>query len=97
MDIGHAIKSLRCKQSVTQGELAERIGMSVNAVSAWELGKSFPPRDSIKRICDAFGIPTSFLLLSTIEENDLPEDKRVLDHAVVEPLKNELIETSKSE
>lgn len=97
MDIGKAIKSLRNKQGMTQAELAERIGMSVNAVSAWELGKSFPPKYSIKRICDAFGIPTSFLMLSTVEENDLPEDKRVLYHAVLEPLRNELMETSKSE
>lgn len=92
MDIGKAIKSLRQKQSMTQAELAERIGMSINAISKWELGKSFPPKDSIKHICEAFGIPTSFLMLSTIEENDLPEDKRVLYRAVLEPLKNELIE-----
>lgn len=92
MDIGQAIKTLRNKQNMTQGDLASRIGMSVNAVSSWELGKSFPPKESIKRICDAFQIPESYLMLSTVEEKDIPENKRVLYRALLEPLRNELLE-----
>lgn len=92
MNIGQAIRTLRQKQNMTQEELAERVGMSVNAVSTWELDKAFPPKQSIKRICEAFGVPQSYFLLSTIEENDLPEEKRVLYRALLEPLRNELLE-----
>ncbi len=92
MDIGQAIRELRQKQNMTQSELAARVGMSVNAVSSWELGKSNPPKESVKLICDAFHVPVSYLMLSTVEEKDIPENKRVLYRALLEPLKNELLE-----
>lgn len=91
MDIGQAIKILRRKRNMTQGDLASRIGMSVNAVSSWELGKSNPPKDSIKLICDAFHVPVSYLMLSTVEEKDFPENKRLLYRVLLESLKNELL------
>ena len=91
MDIGQAIRELRQKQNMTQSELAARVGMSVNAVSSWELGKSNPPKESVKLICDAFHVPVSYLMLSTVEEKDIPENKRVLYRALLEPLKNELL------
>ncbi len=91
MNIGRAIKTLRQKQNMTQVDLAMRIGISVNAVSSWELGKSFPPKNSIRLICNAFGIPVSYLMLYTVEEMDIPEDKRVLYRALLEPLKDELL------
>ena len=52
--------------------------MSVNAISLWELGKSNPPKESIKLICDAFHVPVSYFMLSTVEEKDIPENKRML-------------------
>lgn len=91
MNIGQAIRTLRKKLNMTQGELAAYMGMSVNAVSSWELGKSFPPKNSIKLICDAFGVPVSYLMLTTVEEMDIPEDKRVLYRTLLEPLKDELL------
>ena len=94
MNIGQAIKELRVKKNMTQVVLAERIGMSVNAISSWELGKTFPPNDSIKRLCEAFEVPQSYLLAASIEEEDVPEDKRVLYRAMLEPFRNELLKDS---
>lgn len=94
MNIGQAIKELRFKKNMTQAALAERIGMSVNAISSWELGKTFPPNDSIKRLCVAFEVPQSYLLAASIEEEDVPEDKRVLYRAMLEPFRNELLTDS---
>lgn len=92
MDIGQAIKTLRQKQGVTQGQLAERCAVSANAVCSWETGKAFPPKGTMERVCRALGVPTSYLMLSAIEESDIPEEKRVLYKALIEPLKNELLE-----
>lgn len=91
MNIGQAIRALRQKRNMTQSKLAAHVGMSVNAISSWELGKSYPPKESVASICDAFHVPVSYLMLSTIEEKDIPEDKRVLYRALLEPLKNELL------
>lgn len=92
MDIGEAIKTLRQKQGWTQAELGEKCGMSTNAISSIETGKAWPPKNTVERLCQAFGVPASFLLMASIEESDLPEEKRVLYRALVQPLRNELLE-----
>lgn len=92
MDLGQAIKILRQKQGLTQGQLAERCGMNDQTISDWETGKKWPPKGSLERVCEALGTPTSYLLISSIEENDIPEEKRVLYRALLEPLRNELLE-----
>lgn len=91
MDIGQAIKTLRLQHGMTQAQLAERCGMSTNGISLLELGRSFPPKNTVERLCRVFGLPTSYLLMASIEESDLPEEKRVLYRTMLEPLRNELM------
>ena len=92
MDLGQAIKTLRQKQGLTQAQLADRCGMNAQTVSDWETGKKWPPKGTSERVCEALGVPTSFLLMASIEESDIPEEKRVLYRALLEPLRNELLE-----
>ena len=92
MDIGQAIKELRVRQGLTQGQLAERCGMSTTSVSELETGKTMPPKATIEKLCRAFGIPVSYMLMAAIEEQDIPEEKRVLYRALLEPLRNELLD-----
>lgn len=97
MDTGQAIKILRTKKGMTQSQLAERCGISVNAVSALETGKSYPPKSTVEKMCAVFDIPQSYFLLSSIEETDIPEEKRVLYRALLEPLRNELLSDKKEQ
>ena len=92
MDLGQAIKTLRVKQGLTQAKLAELCDMSTNQICSLETGKAYPPVATVKRLCGAFGVPQSYLLVASIEEEDFPEEKRVLYSAMLEPLRNELIE-----
>ena len=92
MDIGQAIKKLRLQHNMTQTQLGERCGMSTNAVSSLETGKAFPPKATIERMCEAFDIPQSYLLMASIEEQDFPEEKAVLYRTLLEPLRNELLD-----
>ena len=91
MNFGQAVRILRRKNSITQAQLAERCGLSQNAVCAIETGKSYPPKATIDKLCNAFGIPQSFMLMASIEEKDIPEEKRVLYRTLLEPLRNELL------
>ena len=91
MDIGQAIKNLRLKRGMTQVQLAEKCGMSDQGLSNIETGKAFPPKSTIEKICQALGVPTWYLLMSSIQEEDFPEKKRVLYRAMLEPLRNELL------
>ena len=92
MDIGQAIKTLRQEHGMTQTQFADRCGMSLTAVSNLETGKAYPPKKTIGKICEVFEIPTSYFLLASIEEEDIPEQKRVLYRALLEPLRNELLQ-----
>ena len=92
MDLGEAIKALRLRNNLTQAQLAQKCGMSTNAVCSMETGKSWPPKNTVERLCRTLGVPTSFLLVASIEESDLPEEKRVLYRALLEPLRHELLE-----
>lgn len=97
MDVGQAIKTLRKKQGMSQVQLAEKCGMSVNGVSMIENGQRFPQNSTVEKLCQAFGIPQSYLMLAAIEEDDMPEEKRVLYRALVEPLRDELLEKPNSD
>lgn len=92
MDIGIAIKTLRVRMGMTQRQLAEKCGTSMNVVSSWETGRRWPTKGTAERVCEALGVPTSYLILASIEKEDIPEEKRVLYKALLEPLRNELLE-----
>ena len=92
MDVGQAIKTLRQKRNMTQTQLAEKCGMSTNAVCSLETGKSYPPKATVERLCKGFGISQALFQLSSIEISDFPEEKRTLYRAMLLPLRNELLE-----
>jgi transcriptional regulator with XRE-family HTH domain len=39
---------------------AERIGGSVTTIRSWEIGGQLPSQASLKKICDAFNLDTSY-------------------------------------
>lgn len=50
---GTIIKRLRENKNLTQGELAEKIGVSSKAVSKWETGKGLPDISLIEPLSSA--------------------------------------------
>jgi len=92
MDIGQAIRTLRTQQGITQAQLGMRCGLSDQAISNIETGKAFPPKGTIERICTALDIPTSYLVLTSLNEDDIPKEKRILYRTLLEPLRNELLD-----
>ena len=53
---GNAIRCLREVRSMTQAELAERIGVSSKTVSKWETAKGLPDISLIQPLAQALGI-----------------------------------------
>ena len=60
--IGKFIAKLRKDKNMTQGELAEKIGVSINAVSKWERGLNFPDVSLYKKICDELNVSIEELI-----------------------------------
>lgn len=61
MNIGDVIRCERKKQSLTQSELAERIGVSTQAVSKWETGVGMPDVSQIVLLARELRVTTDRL------------------------------------
>ncbi len=61
------ITHLRKKQGWSQEELAEKLGVTRQSVSKWEMGQSQPDIDKILQMSSIFGVTTDYLL------KDIPE------------------------
>ena len=62
MDIADKIQGLRKAKGVSQEELAEKTGVSRQAVSKWESGQSVPDLEKIVMLSEYFGVTTDYIL-----------------------------------
>ena len=62
MSIGHRIKFCRKERGFTQSELAEVIGVSMQAVSKWETDTGMPDISQIVPLAKALDVSTDYLL-----------------------------------
>lgn len=60
--IGKLIKEIRKKNNLTQAELAEKYGVTYQAVSKWETGKNIPDVSLLKEISKDFNVNIEDLL-----------------------------------
>lgn len=67
--LSERIYTLRRKQGLSQEQLAEKIGVSRQAISKWEGGLSTPELDKLKALSDCFGVTLDEL---TSEEKGVP-------------------------
>lgn len=58
----------------SQEELAERTGVSRQAVSKWESAQSVPDLDKILKLSSLFGVTTDYLLKDSLETEDFIND-----------------------
>lgn len=56
VQIGSRILEYRKKLNMSQEEFANKIGVSRQAVSKWELDKAYPDLDKLVDICEMFGL-----------------------------------------
>jgi len=62
LDINEHIKRLRKAKNITQEKLAEHLNVSIQAVSKWERGETFPDISMIIPLASYFGVSTDELL-----------------------------------
>ena len=63
MTIGEKLKTLRRQHGLTQEQLAEKLGVSRQALSKWESDASIPDTENIIRLARLFDVTTDHLLL----------------------------------
>lgn len=74
MTIGSNIKKLRTTKKMTQEQLAERLHVTRQTVSSWEIGKSRPDFDLLEAIAEA--LDTNVMVLLYGPEPNVPLSKK---------------------
>ena len=64
--VGERIKQLRHSQNITQKELSEVLSKSESTVRMWELGKSEPDLETLKKLAHYFKVSIDYLLDDSI-------------------------------
>ena len=72
MNFNEKLVTLRKDAGMSQEALAQRLGVTRQAVSKWELGTAMPETKSIVQIAQVFGVATDYLLgYTAVEYPDL--------------------------
>ena len=80
MDLGERLYQLRKARNLSQGEVADALGVSRQSVSKWESMASMPDLDKILKMSELFGVSTDYLLKDNAAEEEgcaaplLPEE-----------------------
>lgn len=85
MILSDKIINLRKRMGWSQEELAEKLSVSRQSVSKWELGAAIPDLDKVIKLADLFGVSTDYLLKDekeTVEYSDGREDEYETVHKI---------------
>ena len=75
--MGDSIKEFRRRKLLTQKELAEQVGVTLNAVQRWEDGTRYPRPAQLRKLCAVLGVTPEGLLaaLDAARVEEQPEGK----------------------
>lgn len=62
MDLAERLTALRKRAGLSQGDVAERLNVSRQAVSRWETGLTVPATDNLSRLSKLYGVTLDELL-----------------------------------
>lgn len=78
MKLSDKIVRLRKTNGMSQEELADKLGVSRQAISRWEMGAAMPDATNILQLSRLFQVTTDYLLNDEYQsDNDLPKVKEV--------------------
>lgn len=66
------IRSIRIDKGYTQIQIAERLGISQNTYSQYEIGILNYPVDAVVKLADFYGVSTDYLLGRTSRKEPYP-------------------------
>ncbi len=93
---GNLIKSLRTEKNFTQKELAQKINVSIAAISKWENGKGFPDISILEPLSSALDISIAELLKgerSSVTESENSVVKEMIELSEKERKSNRIVQT----
>lgn len=97
MEIGNQIKALRLRRGLSQESVAQRVGVTAQAVSKWERGATMPDIALLPELASYFGVTIDALFAlpddTRMEQiQNMLWDVRYLDQADVDSARNFLLQ-----
>jgi transcriptional regulator with XRE-family HTH domain len=80
--VGEMIRKLRTQKGWRQSELAERMGISRQALSNYELNRRDVDNDLLKRFAEIFNVPVDFILQVEIKNVSLEELEKIFEYEI---------------
>jgi transcriptional regulator with XRE-family HTH domain len=90
MNYGKGIREIRTRKKITQDQLAEKIGMTQNAISSIERGLASPHPSTLKKIAKALKVPEVAFVVLGLDEKDVPKENRLL-YQQLKPILDSLV------
>ena len=82
MSLAEKLVTLRKRKGLTQMDLAERLNVSRQAISRWEVGAAVPGTDNLKILGDLYGVSVDYLLNDELSE-DSKSAQKVEDSTII--------------
>ncbi len=85
MSFKNKLQNIRKEKGLSQESIAERIGVSRQAVAKWETGQSYPDVENLILISDMFKVSIDKLVKEDFDEceyNDIKEEKEIDDKII---------------
>ena len=76
MLLGEKLRRLRIARQLSQEQLAEKLQVSRQAISKWELGESMPDTENLILLSKFYGVSIDYLLLNELNISSELETKR---------------------
>ena len=77
MKLSDNLRSIRKENNLSQEQLAEKLGVSRQAVSKWESGQSYPEMDKVLMICKLFNYNIDELMNENVKEVDETKQSKI--------------------
>ena len=77
MKLSDNLKRIRKDNNLSQEQLAEKLGVSRQAVSKWESGQSYPEMDKVLLICKLFNYNLDELMNENVKEVDEAKQSKI--------------------
>ena len=77
MNLQSKITDLRKRSGLSQEEMAEKLNVSRQTISRWEVGSAQPDAENLRQLSQLFGVTADYLLNDAYDSDaDLPRVKR---------------------
>lgn len=93
MKLSDNLKDIRKKNDLSQEQLAEKLGVSRQAVSKWESGQSYPEMDKLLLICKLFNYNIDELVNGNVKEVNETKQSKINFNKYIEDFFNFITKT----